>query len=164
MKVADIITKVNQLNCNLVEVTGGEPLVQDGCIDLLKSLVLNGNKILIETGGAISISEIPKEVTIILDIKCPSSNMSDRNLWTNIDLIKANDEIKFVIGDQKDYDWSKDIIKKYNLLNRCKVLFSPVYGKMKPKTMVEWILEDNLNVRFQTQLHKSIWPDDAKGV
>jgi len=164
MKVSDIITKVNQLNCNLVEVTGGEPLVQDGCINLLKSLVSNGNKILIETGGALSISKIPKEVTIILDIKCPSSNMSDKNLWTNIDLIKPNDEIKFVIGNQKDYKWSKDIIKKYNLLKRCKVLFSPVYGKMEAKTMVEWILEDSLNVRFQTQLHKSIWPDDAKGV
>ena len=110
------------------------------------------------------ISEIPKDVTIILYIKCPSSNMSDRNLWTNIDLIKANDEIKFVIGDQKDYNWSKKIIKKYKLTDKCTILFSPVYNKIEPKTMVEWIMKDNLNVRFQTQLHKSIWNHNTKGV
>ena len=164
MAISEIITKVNKMKCNLVEVTGGEPLVQDGCIDLLKALISNGNKILIETGGALSINKIPKEITIILDIKCPSSDMSDKNLWSNIDLIKHNDEIKFVIGDDKDYKWSKDIINKYNLLDKCKVLFSPVYGKIEAKTMVDWILKDNLNVRFQTQLHKSIWPHDTKGV
>ena len=164
MQISDIIKKVNQLNCNLVEVTGGEPLVQDGCIDLLESLISNGNKILIETGGALTIEKIPAEVTIILDIKCPSSDMCDKNLWSNIDLIKKTDEIKFVIGDKKDYEWSKNIIKEYNLLNKCKVLFSPVYNKIESKEMVEWILKDNLNVRFQTQLHKSIWPSNTKGV
>ena len=164
MQISNIIKKVNELNCNLVEVTGGEPLVQDACIDLLESLISNGNKILIETGGALTIEKIPTQVTIILDIKCPSSDMCDKNLWSNIDLIKKTDEIKFVIGDKKDYEWSKNIIKEYNLLNKCKVLFSPVYNKIESKEMVEWILEDNLNVRFQTQLHKSIWPHDTKGV
>ena len=104
------------------------------------------------------------KVTIILDIKCPSSDMCDKNLWSNIDLIKKTDEIKFVIGDKKDYEWSKNIIKEYNLLNKCKILFSPVYDKIEAKDMVEWILKDNLNVRFQTQLHKTIWPHDTKGV
>ncbi|MBR73416.1 MAG: 7-carboxy-7-deazaguanine synthase [Dehalococcoidaceae bacterium] len=164
MRIPEIIKKVNNLKCNLVEVTGGEPLVQDGCIDLLKALISNGNKILIETGGALSIEKIPKEVVIILDIKCPSSNMSDKNLWSNIDLIKPSDEIKFVIGDKKDYNWSKKIIKKYNLTDKCTILFSPVYNKIEPKTMVEWIMKDNLNVRFQTQLHKSIWNHNTKGV
>ena len=164
MQISDIIKKVNELSCNLVEVTGGEPLVQEGCIDLLESLISNGNKILIETGGALTIEKIPNEVTIILDIKCPSSDMCDKNLWSNIDLIKKTDEIKFVIGDKKDYEWSKNIIKEYKLLNKCTVLFSPVYDKMEAKNMVEWILKDNLNVRFQTQLHKSIWPHDTKGV
>ena len=164
MNIPEIIKKVNNLKCNLVEVTGGEPLVQDGCIDLLKALISNGNKILIETGGALSIEKIPEEVVIILDIKCPSSNMSDKNLWSNIDLIKPSDEIKFVIGDKKDYNWSKKIIKKYKLTDKCTILFSPVYNKIEPKTMVEWIMKDNLNVRFQTQLHKSIWNHNTKGV
>ena len=164
MEISDIIKKVDDLKCNLVEVTGGEPLVQDNCINLLKSLISNGNKILIETGGALSIEKIPKEVTIILDIKCPSSDMSDKNLWTNIDFIKEKDEIKFVIGNKEDYNWSKNIINQYNLTDKCKILFSPVFGKLKSKEMVKWILDDNLNVRFQTQLHKSIWPSDTKGV
>lgn len=164
MKIDEIINKVNTLNSNLVEVTGGEPLVQEHCIDLLKALIKNGNKILLETGGAITIKNIPKRVTIILDIKCPSSNMSDRNLWSNIKLLKKNDQVKFVIGNKNDYNWSKNIIKKYNLTNKGEVLFSPVFGEIEPQKIVDWLIKDNLDVRFQMQLHKYIWEHDKKGV
>ncbi len=164
MEISKIIEKVNELNCNLVEVTGGEPLVQDGCINLLDALIKNNNKILLETGGALTIKNVPKNVRIILDIKCPSSNMSDKNLWSNLKLLKPSDEIKFVIGDKKDYLWTKEIIEKYNLTRNYNVLFSPVYNKIEPKSIVDWILKDDLDVRFQIQLHKSIWDAEKKGV
>jgi len=164
MEISKIIEKVNELNCNLVEVTGGEPLVQDGCINLLDALIKNNNKILLETGGALTIKNVPKNVRIILDIKCPSSNMSDKNLWSNLKLLKPSDEIKFVIGDKKDYLWTKEIIEKYNLTRNFNVLFSPVYNKIEPKSIVDWILKDDLDVRFQIQLHKSIWDAEKKGV
>ena len=164
MEISKIIEKVNELNCNLVEVTGGEPLVQDSCINLLDALIKNNNKILLETGGALTIKNVPKNVRIILDIKCPSSNMSDKNLWSNLKLLKPSDEIKFVIGDKKDYLWTKEIIEKYNLTRNFNVLFSPVYNKIEPKSIVDWILKDDLDVRFQIQLHKSIWDAEKKGV
>jgi len=164
MEINEIITKVNSFDSNLVEVTGGEPLVQEHCIDLLKALINNENKVLLETGGAITIEKIPKEVTIILDIKCPSSNMADKNLWSNINFLKKDDQIKFVIGNKDDYNWSKDIIKKYKLNNKTEVLFSPVFGVIEPQKIVDWMIKDNLEVRFQIQLHKYIWEHDKKGV
>ena len=164
IEIKDIISKVNTYTCNLVEVTGGEPLAQEGCIDLLEALIENGNQILLETSGSISIENIPQNVTIILDLKCPSSNMSDKNLLSNIKYIKKTDEIKFVIGNKKDYLWSKNIIKEHKLTNKCSVLFSPVFDKIKPQKIVKWILNDNLDVRFQMQLHKSIWEPDKQGV
>tara|TARA_Y100000817_G_scaffold134749_1_gene105570 strand:+ start:1471 stop:2112 length:642 start_codon:yes stop_codon:yes gene_type:complete len=164
ISIDDIILKVNEYKSKLVEVTGGEPLIQDGCIDLLYKLVKNGNDVLIETGGALSIKKIPKEVIIILDIKCPSSNMSDKNLWSNINLLKKEDQIKFVIGDRNDYEWTKKIITKYNLNHKCEILFSPVFDKIEPKKIVDWIIEDDLNVRFQLQIHKFIWEPEKKGV
>jgi len=164
MEIDAIISKVNDLKINLVEVTGGEPLVQLGCIKLLESLVRNKNKVLIETAGALTIKNIPKEVTIILDIKCPSSNMEDKNLWSNIKLLKKNDQVKFVIGNRKDYDWTKKIIKKYKLIDNFEVLLSPVFEKIESKSIVDWIIKDNLNVRFQIQLHKAIWDPEKTGV
>ena len=126
IEIDTIIKKVNKLKTKLVEVTGGEPLIQGGCINLLHELIKNGNDVLIETGGALSIEKIPKEVIVILDIKCPSSNMSDKNLWTNINFLKKEDQVKFVIGDREDYEWTKKILKKYNLNTKCEILFSPV--------------------------------------
>jgi 7-carboxy-7-deazaguanine synthase len=164
IEIDTIIKKINKLKTKLVEVTGGEPLVQGGCINLLHKLIKNGNDVLIETGGALSIEQIPKEVIVILDIKCPSSNMSDKNLWTNIDYLKKEDQVKFVIGDRQDYEWTKKILKKYNLTNKCEILFSPVFKKIEPKIIVDWIIEDNLDVRFQLQIHKFIWEENKKGV
>ena len=164
IEIDKIISKVNNLKTKLVEVTGGEPLVQEGCIDLLKKLIANNNNVLIETGGALSIKKIPKEVIIILDLKCPSSNMSDKNLWENIPLLKTNDQIKFVIGNREDYEWTKNIIKKYDLNKKHEVLLSPVFNKIESKEIVNWIIEDNLKVRFQMQIHKYIWDEKTKGV
>jgi len=164
IEIDTIIKKVNKLKTKLVEVTGGEPLIQGGCINLLHKLIKNGNDVLIETGGALSIEKIPKEVIVILDIKCPSSNMSDKNLWTNINFLKKEDQVKFVIGDREDYEWTKKILKKYNLNTKCEILFSPVFNKIEPKIIVDWIMEDNLDVRFQLQIHKFIWEENKKGV
>ncbi|OGU70313.1 MAG: 7-carboxy-7-deazaguanine synthase [Ignavibacteria bacterium RBG_16_34_14] len=162
--IEQIIDEVKKYDCKLVEVTGGEPLVQDECIDLLKRLSDEGYKVMLETGGSLSIKSVDQRVMIIMDLKCPSSGMLKKNLYDNIDFIKPTDEIKFVIGNREDYDWSKELIEKYNLTNKCSILFSVVFGELEPVTLVEWILEDKLNARFQLQMHKFIWVPTAKGV
>ncbi len=164
MEIADIIKEIKQWDCKLVEVTGGEPLVQDGCIQLLKELLNNEYKVLLETGGSLPIDEIPKEVIKIVDFKCPSSNMEKKNLWLIVDNLESHDEVKFVIGNRKDFTWAKEKIIKYNLTDRCTVLFSPTYDKIEPRMIVQWILDEKLPVRFQLQLHKQIWPSDQQGV
>ena len=164
IKISEIIKKINSYKCNLVEITGGEPLIQEGCIELIKELQKLKKTVLIETGGSLPINKIPKKTHIILDLKCPSSNMEDRNLWSNIKYLNKKDEVKFVIGDLKDYKWSKKIINKYKLNKKCSILFSPLYGKIKPKKIVEWMLKDNIDGRFQIQLHKEIWDKDKRGV
>ena len=164
MSIDEILNKIKNYSCKLVEVTGGEPLVQKGCIDLLQKLVDLDYKVLLETSGSLTIKDVPKEVINIIDFKCPSSNMKKKNLWENINYLKLDDEVKFVIGNREDYDWAKNKIKKYNLTNTCKVLMSPTYKEIEPKMITEWILEDNLNIRFQVQLHKEIWPEEERGV
>ena len=164
MSIDEILNKIKSYSCKLVEVTGGEPLVQKGCINLLKKLVDLDYKVLLETSGSLTIKDVPKEVINIIDFKCPSSNMKKKNLWENINYLKLDDEVKFVIGNREDYDWAKNKIKKYNLTNTCKVLMSPTYKEIEPKMITEWILEDNLNIRFQVQLHKEIWPEEERGV
>ena len=164
MTVNEILNDIKKYDCNLVEVTGGEPLVQKGCIDLLKELVNLNYKILLETSGSLTIKNVPKEVTNIIDFKCPSSKMEKKNLWDNIDYIKPSDEVKFIIENREDYEWSKNIIKKFNLTEKCNILLSPSYRKIEPKKITKWILSDNLNVRFQIQLHKEIWDDKERGV
>ena len=164
MEINQILKEVNSYKCNLVEITGGEPLLQKNCIKLIDELEKNNKKVLIETGGSLSIKNISKKSHIILDLKCPSSNMENKNLWENLDYIKNTDEIKFVVGNKADYDWSKKIIKKYNLETKCLLLMSPVYDKIDKEKIINWILKDNLNIRFQIQLHKEIWDKDKKGV
>lgn len=164
MSVKEIISKVESYKCQLVEVTGGEPLFQDECKILLKELCDKNYTVLLETGGSLPIKEIDKHVVIIMDLKTPSSGMVKKNLYENISYIKPGDEIKFVIGSREDYEWSKDIINEYKLTEKCKILLSSVFDKLQPKTLVEWILADNLNVRFQLQAHKFIWTPDTKGV
>ena len=150
--------------CNLVEVTGGEPLFQKNCIILLQKLVENKYEVLLETSGSLSIESVPKQVINIIDFKCPSSKMVKKNLWENINYLKKDDEIKFVIADKEDYVWAKNKISEYELTKKSNILMSPAYNEIESKKIVDWILRDNLNVRFQIQLHKEIWDPDKKGV
>jgi len=164
MTISQIIKKIESFNCDLIEITGGEPLLQNGCIELIEKLQSINKKILIETGGSLPIKNIPQKTHIILDLKCPSSNMEKKNYWDNINYLKPIDEVKFVIGDKNDYNWAKRKIKKYKLIDKCSVLMSPTYNKIEAKKITKWILKDNLDVRFQIQLHKIIWEDSEKGV
>jgi 7-carboxy-7-deazaguanine synthase len=164
MSVDQIIEKIGTYDCTLVEITGGEPLVQIESLELMKKLCDNGYEVMLETGGSLPIEKVDERVKIILDLKCPSSGMMKKNHYDNIRFLKNFDEVKFVIGNRDDYDWSKDILIKYELQKKCEVLFSVVFDKLEPLTLVEWILEDNLSVRFQLQLHKFIWQPDIKGV
>ena len=164
MKIDEILKEIKKYSCNLVEVTGGEPLLQKNCINLLNELIKNNYDVLLETSGSLSISDVPDKVINIIDFKCPSSKMDSKNMWDNINYLKKNDEIKFVIGDRIDYEWTKQKIEEYKLNQICNILMSPVYGEIEPKEIVKWILEDNLKVRFQIQMHKEIWPADKKGV
>ena len=164
MTIKQIVKKANSYKCNLVEITGGEPLLQKNCIKLIDELEKNNKKVLVETSGSLPIKNISKKTHIILDLKCPSSNMESKNLWENLDYIKKTDEIKFVIGNKTDYDWVKKTIKKNNLEKKCLLLISPVHDKIDKEKIINWILKDNLKIRFQIQLHKEIWDKDKKGV
>jgi len=164
MSISQIIDEVKKYNCKLVEITGGEPLFQNESIDLMKQLCDEGFDVMLETSGSLSIKDIDARVKIIMDLKCPSSKMMKKNLYENIEFLKPTDEIKFVIGNREDYDWTKKIINDYRLNEKCEILFSVVFEQLKPVTLVEWILEDNLNVRYQLQMHKYIWDPKQKGV
>ncbi len=162
--IEHILDEVRKYNCNLVEVTGGEPLVQEECLDLLTALCNNNYEVMLETSGSLTIENVDKRVKTILDFKCPSSGMEKKNYYENINFIKPNDELKFVIGTREDYEWTKIFIDKFDLNHKCEIIFSTVFGVLEYRTLAEWILEDNLNVRLQIQLHKHIWEPDKKGV
>ncbi len=162
--IDEIIREVKKFNCKLVEVTGGEPLVQDESKELMKRLCNEGFEVMLETGGSLPIKDIDERVQIIMDLKCPSSKMERKNLYENIDYLKPKDELKFVIGNREDYDWSKEIISKYNVKDKCEILFSVVFDELEPATLVNWIIEDKLDVRYQLQMHKYIWHPETKGV
>lgn len=162
--IENILEEIKKYNCNLVEVTGGEPLFQEGSLELLKLLCDEGYEVMLETGGHLSIENVDSRVKIIMDFKTPSSGMMKKNLYSNIAHLKTIDEIKFVIGSREDFDWAADIIEEYKLTTKCEVLFSPVFGKLENIKLSEWILENNLNVRMQLQMHKYIWEPDKRGV
>ena len=164
MEITDIMSEIKQWDCNLVEVTGGEPLFQEECIDLLNELVNSNYEVMLETGGSLSISNVPKKVIKIVDFKCPSSKMVKKNLWSIVDDLQPHDEVKFVIGNRGDFDWAKDRITEYSLDKICTLLFSPTFGEIDPQQIVEWILAENLPVRMQLQMHKMIWSPEEKGV
>lgn len=161
-----ILDQVAELGCPLVEVTGGEPLAQPNCIALLNGLVDAGYKVLLETSGAFPIADVPREVIRIVDLKCPSSGESHRNLYENLEHLQAHDEVKFVMGSREDYEWAREQVQMHRLDDKvASVLFSCVFGKLEPTELIEWMLQDRLwKVRFQLQAHKFIWPPDAKGV
>ena len=163
--IGQVINKVKEFDCHLVEITGGEPLVQDEeCRQLMMKLCEEGFEVMLETGGSLPIKGIDDRVKIIMDLKCPSSGMMKKNLYENIDFLKADDELKFVIGNREDYEWTREIIGKYEPDKKCSILLSVVFGRLEPVTLVEWMLEDKLKARFQLQMHKFIWQPDTKGV
>ena len=157
-----IIAKIASYKTHYVCVTGGEPLAQPNCIPLLKKLCDANYRVSLETSGARDISTVDPRVTVVMDLKTPGSGEMERNLWSNIPLLKAHDQIKFVLCDREDYLWACDMITQYHLSDKAQVLFSPSWGQLNPTELASWILEDQLSVRFQLQLHKILW-DDAKG-
>jgi 7-carboxy-7-deazaguanine synthase len=164
MSLEQVLAEVASYRCPLVEVTGGEPLHQPDALVLLSRLCDAGYEVLLETSGAVDIGLVDRRTHIIMDVKCPGSGMTDRMYWPNLDGLSAKDEAKFVLQDRADYEWARDIVTQYALGNRCKVLFSPVFGRLDLQSLAEWILADRLPVRFQAQLHKFIWSPDRRGV
>ena len=159
----EIINEIQQYKTNFITVTGGEPLAQKSCKDFLAKLTNLEYEVSLETGGAISIDQVHEKVKMILDIKTPGSGEVENNFWENLTLIKDQDEIKIVITNHDDYKWAKKLIKKKNLYEKYDILFSPSYSDLDPNKLAGWILEDNLSVRMQVQLHKIIW-GEKKGV
>ncbi len=165
MNVEDIISEVDKYNCKLVEVTGGEPLVQENVHELMIKLCDKGFTVMIETGGSLPIENIDKRVKVIMDLKTPYSKMEFKNRYENIEHLKPIDEVKFVVGSREDYEWTKGIIAKYDLTSKvAQVLISPVFSEVENIDLANWILQDNLNVRFQLQMHKYIWHPETRGV
>ncbi len=152
-----VVNKLEGFRASYVTLTGGEPLAQKNAIPFLRLLCDRGYQVSIETSGALDVSMVDSRVLKVMDLKAPSSGESKKNRFDNIVHLQSTDEVKFVVADQVDYEWSKSVLKKYALLDKCAVLFSPVYGDLSPKTLAEWILRDRLQVRFQAQLHKVIW-------
>ncbi len=164
MSIGEIITKVKSFDTRLVEITGGEPLIQKKVHELIGVLCDEGFEVLIETGGHMDIGLVDDRVKRIIDIKCPSSGESGKVYWNNLGLLRQSDEVKFVIGDGNDYEWAKAVVAENRLSEKCTVLFSPVFDKMNYCELAERILNDQLPVRFQLQMHKFIWPPDMRGV
>jgi 7-carboxy-7-deazaguanine synthase len=164
MKIDEIINKVISFRCKLVEITGGEPLLQTNVHHLIKRLCDSGYEVLLETSGSIDIVGVDSRVRRIIDFKCPGSGMEKKNYWGNVLSLIKNDEVKFVISDRIDYEWSKSKIAEHNICKMCPVIFSPVYDRMSPRDLAEWILQDKLDVRFQIQMHKYIWDPGTRGV
>jgi 7-carboxy-7-deazaguanine synthase len=165
MTLASILEQVLAFRCPLVEITGGEPLLQKNVLRLMEQLCDSGQAVLLETSGAHDISTVDPRVHRIMDLKTPSSGECSRNRLENLGHLTSRDELKFVIGSREDYEWSKEMIETHDLSKRCgTLLFSPVFGRIEPRAIVEWVLEDRLPVRFQLQLHKFIWAPETKGV
>jgi 7-carboxy-7-deazaguanine synthase len=166
----EIMTRVREIGTNLVEITGGEPLIHNNAFVLARMLLDEGFTVLVETSGAIDVSPLDARVHKIMDLKCPGSGEAEKNLWSNLDHISAGDEIKFVIKDRVDYEWARDVVRNYQLGERKargnlkEILFSPVWESVDFQQMADWILADHLPVRFQIQLHKVIWGANVPGV
>jgi len=163
--VEDVVAEVDGYGCPLVEVTGGEPLLQEDVYPLMRDLVAHGHIVMLETGGHLPTARVPSEVVKIVDVKCPGSGESAKNHWPNLETLLPHDEVKFVVRDREDYEFARDVVARHHLASRCAaVLVSPVHGVMDPAALSAWILEDRLPVRVQLQLHKLIWPGVARGV
>lgn len=160
MALDEIKSAIQQYRTRHVTVTGGEPLAQKSCLDLLSELADAGLHVSLETSGAIELSNVDPRVVKVMDIKTPDSAESERNIWGNLDYLSPRDQIKFVICSRKDYEWCKEKLKEFQLTDRCEVLFSPSHDQLPASELANWVLEDQLPVRFQIQLHKALWGDE----
>ena len=163
LSVEEVLTRVATIGCPLVELTGGEPLLQPAAPPLLAALCDAGYQVLLETSGAVDISPVDPRVRRIVDVKCPGSGEAESNYWPNLEALRATDELKLVLADEDDYEWARDLVLERRLHERCAVWFSPVAGALDPALLAGWILRDHLPVRLQLQLHKLLW-GDARGV
>jgi len=160
-----VLAEVDAFGCSLVEMTGGEPLLQEDVYPLMEALLARGRTVLLETGGHRSTARVPTTVITILDIKCPGSGESDKTDWANVERLRIHDEVKFVIKDRRDYEYARDVIARHELARRAAAIhLSPVHGVMDARSLAEWVLADNLPVRVQLQLHKYIWDPATRGV
>ncbi|MFZ9611136.1 MAG: 7-carboxy-7-deazaguanine synthase QueE [Methylococcales bacterium] len=162
IEIAEIIAQAEHYNTKYITVTGGEPLAQSACLELIKNLLDKGFIVSVETSGAIDVSGMDSRAIKVMDLKTPSSGELGRNLYQNIQFLDSKDQVKFVIGNNEDYEWSKVALIEYNLIGRCEILFSPVMGQQNATELADKILQDRLPVRFQIQLHKLLW-DNAQG-
>lgn len=159
-RIEAIVAEIMHYKVRHVCVTGGEPLAQKGCLELLTQLCDAGRSVSLETSGALDISGVDPRVSRVMDIKTPLSGEAGKNRYENIAQLTPHDQVKLVIGDRNDYEWARAVVEKYDLTQHCSVLFSPVFGRIEPRELAEWILEDRLDVRFQMQLHKLLWGDE----
>ena len=165
LSVDEVVKAVDEYGCPLVEITGGEPLLQDGVYELMDRLLAAGRTVMLETGGHRSIARVPAEVVKIVDVKCPASGESGKNNWDNLARLAPHDEVKFVVADRADYEFARDVIRRHDLRSKAaELLMSPVHGVLDPKTLSEWMLADHLPARLQVQLHKIIWLPSTRGV
>ena len=166
ISIEDLVAKVHALGCQLVEVTGGEPLAQKEALQLIANLCDDGFEVLVETGGYVSTEDLDQRAKVILDVKCPGSGEEPRNHWPNLERLRPDkDEVKFVVADRGDWDYAREVIARYALQTRAKaVLISPVWGQMDLEELANWVSSSGLDIRMQLQLHKYIWGPDVKGV
>ncbi len=165
VSIDDVVGQVKGYGCPVVEITGGEPLLQKDVYPLMQRLLDEKLTVMVETGGHLSIEQVPAGVLRIMDVKCPGSGESHRNDWTNMDRLVAIDEVKFVLKDRADYEFARDVVARYDLVPRvAAVHFSPVHGVLEARQLAEWILEDRLEIRLQLQVHKYIWDPATRGV
>ena len=164
MSIDEVVKAVDDYACPLVEITGGEPLLQDEVYPLMSRLLEGGHTVMLETGGHRPIDRVPTAVIKVVDVKCPGSGESDKNHWANLDALAPHDEVKFVIADRADYEFARDVMATKLSGPHGAILFSPVHGMLDPKTLSEWVLADRLPVRVQLQIHKIIWTPETRGV
>lgn len=164
VSIKDLEEKVHNAGCPYVCITGGEPLLQKEVYLLMTNLLNSGYRLSLETGGSLPTDKVDPKIKIILDIKCPASQMADKNHWHNLSLLRPHDEVKFVIQDRADYQFALEVVNRYRIHETAQVLFSPVFGHLDPQQLVHWILEDRAPVRLNLQLHKWIWTPTTRGV
>jgi 7-carboxy-7-deazaguanine synthase len=165
MTVEEVVSQVRGYGCDVVEVTGGEPLLQKDVYPLMQRLLGEGKTVMIETGGHIEAGAVPAGVIRVIDVKCPGSGEAENNCWANLDALRPTDEVKFVVKDRADYEYARSIVERHRLAGKCAaVLFSPVHGVLHPRQLAEWVLTDRLPVRVQLQIHKYIWSPETRGV